>query len=332
MLFERGFREQIVDAGNFSAQDVVRRDPLIPTVFHEPWWLNAASGGHYQEVSVSSGGMVVGRLPFALVPMPARCALCTMPNLTHFLGPGIDAGEGAPANRALKHDGILRELLARLPRFTGFYQKLHRDIADTLVFQDDGYRTSVQFTYEISFAPIGEIWANMRDKTRNVIRRAEEQYSVVNVQDPAEFAAVYDRNLQARGMTNYYHAIVPVCGAALQRDAGRIIAARDSAGRMAAAIFYVWDATSAYYLLSTRSDNAANCAVSLLIWRAIQDSVARGLIFDFDGVATPGSRLFYTGFGGAVAPRYIVSRYTAVHLVTKRVMSPFSHAGKETYQ
>jgi hypothetical protein len=40
------------------------RDPLTPTIFHEPWWLEAASGGQYEEVTVSSGGRTVGRLPF----------------------------------------------------------------------------------------------------------------------------------------------------------------------------------------------------------------------------------------------------------------------------
>jgi hypothetical protein len=320
-----------VDIANLGRQIPGRYNPLTPTVFHEAWWLEAASGGDYGEVTVSAGDRVVGRLPFSIKKMPARCGLCTMPDLTHFLGPAIDAGDGASANRALKHDGILRELLSRLPPHTGFYQKLHRDIIDTLVFQDHGYRTTVQFTYEIAPAPPADIWATMRDKTRNVIRRAEEQYTVLNLHDPAEFAAIYDRNLDSRGLSNYYKRIIPICAAALQRDAGRITAARDKSGQIAAAIFYVWDARTAYYLLSTRSGNAANSAVSLLIWRAIQDSLTRGLLFDFDGVATPGSRLFYTGFGGQVAPRFIVSRYQAVHLITKRLMRPFSKAAKETY-
>jgi hypothetical protein len=326
-----GVQGRKVDIANLGRPIAARYDPLTPTVFHETWWLDAASGGDYDEVLVRAGGRVVGRLPFSIIKMPARCGLCTMPNLTHFLGPAIDAGEGAAANRALKYDGILRELVSRLPPHTGFYQKLHRETADTLVFQDHGYRTTVQFTYELAPAAPADIWAAMRDKTRNVIRRAEEKYTVGSLHDPAEFAAIYDRNLKSRGMSNYYRRIVQICDAALQRDAGRIIVARDQSGQIAAAIFYVWDARTAYYLLSTRSDNAANCAVSLLIWQAIQDTLTRGLLFDFDGVATPGSRLFYTGFGGQVSPRYIVSRYRAVHLITSRLMRPFTMAPKETY-
>jgi hypothetical protein len=321
-----------VDAAYFGGIAALRHDPLTPTVFHEDWWLNAATGGNYQEVTVSSGGRIVGRLPFAMFHMPAGCALCGMPELTHFLGPAIDAGPGAPANRALKHDKILRDLLAQLPRHSGFYQKLHKDIGDTLAFQDAGYRTTVQFTYEIAPAPAATIWAAMRDKARNVIRRAKEQYTVIELSEPTVFAALYQHNLDARGMANYYHRISEVCGAAIAHNAGRILAARDATGEIVAAIFYVWDTRAAYYLLTTRSSAAANNAVSLLIWNAIQDSAARNLVFDFDGVGTAGSRVFYTGFGGQVSPRYIVSRYDFIHRVAGRLINPFRKKTRDLFQ
>jgi hypothetical protein len=264
--------------------------------------------------------------------MPAGCALCGMPELTHFLGPAIDAGAGHAANRALKHDRILRELLRQLPRYTGFHQKLHRDTIDTLAFQDGGKRTTVQFTYEIDPAPASFIWAGMRDKTRNVIRRAQEHYSVADLRDAGEFAAVYQRNLDARGLTNYYRRIAEVAAAAVSHGAGRILAAHDAAGEIAAAILYVWDSRTAYYLLTTRNSAAANSAVSLLVWTAIQDCAQRGLVFDFDGVGTAGSRVFYTGFGGRVAPRYIVSRFTLMHRVAGRLTNPFRPRVREFFQ
>ena len=307
-------------------------DPVTPTVFHEPWWLDAASDGNYREVTVTNGGKVVGRLPFTIARMPARCTLCEMPELTHFLGPAIDPGAGAPANRALKRDGILRELLEKLPEFTGFYQKFHRELSDALMFQEAGYRTAVQFTYEIEPAAEAEMWAAMRDKTRNVIRRGLEQYKVFDFEDPAAFAEMYDVNLKKRGLENHYRRIRPVCEAALAANQGRIIAARDASGETVAAIFYVWDARAGYYLLTTRNSNAANNAVSMLIWHGIQDCASRGLVFDFDGVATSGSRVFYTGFGGRIVPRYVVYRYKLIHRVAGRIMNPFRLPTKHNYQ
>jgi hypothetical protein len=307
-------------------------NPLQPTVFHEPWYLKAVTGGAFQEVSVSAGGRVVGRFPFVLSRMPGGHALCSMPELTHFLGPAIDAGKGSAANRALKQDGILRDLLDQMPRATGFYHKMHGATTDTLVFQERGYRTAVQFTYEIAPAPADDIWKAMRDKTRNVIRRAQAQYRVADLADPASFAALYNDNLHDRGVQNHYARIKPLCEALLFHEQGRILTAVNAVGKICAAILYVWDARAAYYLLTTRTEEAGNGAVSLLIWHAIQDAAGRGLIFDFDGVATPGSRVFYIGFGGRVVPRYIVSRYTIGHRISGRLANPFRRPTKETYQ
>jgi hypothetical protein len=320
-----------VDIGDIAGLAQIRDDPLNPTIFHERWWLIAASDGKYEEISVSAGGRVVGRFPFVVDRVLPGFTLCGMPELSHFLGPAIDAGSGSAANRALRRDRILRDLLEKLPSTTGLYQKLHSGFSDTLVFQELGYRTMVQFTYEIAPAPLPAIWAGMRDKTRNAIRSAQGRYRIAETPDPTRFAALYGANLRDRGSTNHYRVIRQLCEAALWHDRGRIILAFSGDGRPAAGVFYVWDTRAAYYLLSTRNEHAGN-AVSLLIWQVIQDCATQGLIFDFDGVATPGSRVFYTGFGGQVKPRYIVSRYSLGHRIAGRLSNPFRLPTKHSYQ
>ena len=300
-------------------------DPLSPTVFHEPWWLNIVSGGGWEEARVSSLGRVVGRFPYVVEPLWPGHSLCGMPQATHFLGPAIDDGTGAACNRSLKRAQITRDLLEQMPRTTGFYQKCSRDVTDTLIFQELGFHSGVQFTYEIAPAAEKTLWRAMRDKTRNVIRRAEEIHPVDLCCDPLEFASVYDRNVASRNMRSYYDKalLVRLCTAAIARGQGRISVVRHASGDIAAGIFCVSDAVSTYYLLSTRDAAANNGAVSLLLWHAIKASAEKGLIFDFDGVGLNGSRLFFTGFGGSVHPRYIVSRYTLSHRIAGRLSHPF---------
>jgi len=48
----------------------------------------------------------------------------------------------------------------------------------------------------------------------------------------------------------------------------------------------------------------------LLLWEAIKDAARNRLIFDFAGLGSQGSILLYSGFGAAVAPRYIALRAT----------------------
>jgi hypothetical protein len=103
-----------------------------------------------------------------------------------------------------------------------------------------------------------------------------------------------------------------------------VLAARDAAGTIVAAIFYVWDQRSAYYMLTTRAKDAGNGAVSLLLWSAMCHASGLGLIFDFAGVGSNSGRaLFSAGFGGTVAPRYVASRYTSTHLAMDWVRMRF---------
>lgn len=311
----------------------VHADPLVPTVFHSEWWLNAATGGGWEEARLQSGGRTVGRFPYVVSRVSAGHTVCAMPPLTHFLGPAIDEGSGSACNRALKRAQVTRDLLDRMPKSSGFYQKMSRAVPETLVFQELGYATGVQFTYEIAPDAAPNLWKRMRDKTRNVIRRAEEAFTVDQLHDPEAFAAFYHRNLQQKNLPSHYESalLVGLCGEAMRRGQGQILAARDATGALAAAIVCVSDAVSTYYLLTTRTQEAGNGAVALLLWTAIRESAARGLIFDFDGVGMEGSRVFYTGFGGMTEPRYTVSRFSLGHRIAGRLSNPFRRKAKATF-
>jgi hypothetical protein len=47
--------------------------------------------------------------------------------------------------------------------------------------------------------------------------------------------------------------------------------------------------------LATRAPGSDSGVMHLRVWHAIRDATARGLIFNFRGLGTPGGRLFYTG-------------------------------------
>src|SRR5687767_10823402 len=95
-------------------------DPLVPTIFHEPWWLSAATDGRYEEVTVTSAGRTVGRLPYVR-ENHLGFSVCVAPNLTHFLGPAVVEGSGNPVNRTIRRHQITRELIQQLPRCSFFW-------------------------------------------------------------------------------------------------------------------------------------------------------------------------------------------------------------------
>jgi hypothetical protein len=288
----------------------VPADLLAPTIFHEGWWLDVATNQRYSQTEAHSGGKLVGRLPYLLCKRKGLSHLIT-PTLTHFLGPATLEGEGSPNTRFLRRLSITRELISKLPPAAACEIKCHAGVTDVIAFQAEGFRTTVQFTHEVHPRPEQDLWKAMRDKTRNVIRRAQEQFDVVSFPDAHSFIEFYQHNLHARSYLDLAlcRRIIESC---LARERGRILAAISRKGDLAAANFCAWDARSAYYVMATRADNAGNGAGSLLLWKAITEAASRNLVFDMAGLASEGGILFYAGFGAEVRPRYVAERFTVL--------------------
>ena len=229
-----------------------------------------------------------------------------MPAMTHLLGPAVTGS----STRQLS---ITRELLAQLPPASHVWFRLHPGIVSTLAFDSAGFGNGVDFTVRIAPDRADALWERMRDKTRNVIRRAEERLSVVEWRDPGKFLDFYEDNLRARGQRNVYdrRLCAAVIASSVGRGRGRISVAADPGGVPKAAIFTVWDRSIEYYHMSTRATHSTNGATSLLVWNAIRHAAGNDLAFDMDGVNTQTNLSFVTGFGGTIAPRFLVCRSSA---------------------
>ncbi len=292
---------------------------LVPTIFHEPWWMDATSDGTYREATVSMGGVVVGRLPYLLTKKFGGLKTIGQPLVTRVLGPAL-ATEFTGTNfpRSLKQLTIIRDLIHQLPKVSHVSFRLHDGVTDTLAFDAAGFSTSVDFTVEIPPASKEVMWRQMRDKTRNVIRRAQERLTVSEWVDPRQFLDFYEANLRERGLRNHYDQriclnIITEC---LQRKAGRLVMATDPSGNVQSANFTIWDHQKEYYFMSTRTRASMNGATSLLIWTALQHAASKDLRFDMDGVhinheSLP-NILLLTGFGGVIRPRYLVKWSSAL--------------------
>jgi hypothetical protein len=288
---------------------------LVPTLFHEHWWLEAATAGRWRCAEVRHEGRLVGWMPYVLSKRRGF-TVSVMPMLAHVLGPAIDAGDESAKMAWLRRAGIARELIAQLPRVAHFSQTFHPGATEVIAFQACGYESFAQFSAELAAQPERALWSRMRDKTRNVIRRAQEQCQVETVSDPREFARLYERNLETAGRRSYFDAslVAPLYEAAAARDQARIIGTRSREGDLVAAVFYAWDRRRMWYFLSTRDmQDAGNGAVSLLIWEGMRMAAERGLVFDFDGIASEGAARFYAGFGARFVPRFAVWRRSVTY-------------------
>jgi hypothetical protein len=302
-------------------------------LFHEHWWLAAASDEQFHEVIVRNGDHIVGRLPFVI---SRRMGLTTlrMPAFTHLLGPYISPGDGKPQTQLTRRLSITRNLIDQLPSFDYFKQALPMTAAEGLAFQDRGFQVTLQYTFEIDCrVSLDAIWSGMHFKTRQHIRRAEEKYLATVVNEPDEFIAFYRENLERRKLKStmpleLFKRLAVECQ---QRDCGQILAATRPDGRPVGMIFVVWGCGVMYYLLGTRAGDADdNGSMNLLIWDAIRRAHTRGLTLDLDGVSTAGTAQFLRGFGGEIRSRLIVQKsstlYRGLQYAKQIVLRPTSNA------
>jgi hypothetical protein len=295
---------------------------LIPTLFHEPWWLAAATNGAYREATVMNGEQLVGRLPY-VISKQMGFTVCRMPPFTHLLGPVLQPGTGKPQTILLRRLSIIRDLIDQLPDVSFFKQALALSLADGLAFQDRGFQVTPQYTFEIDCREsLESTWDGMHFKTRQHVRRAEEKLAVSTLSDPQAFTDFYLDNVRKTGRRSFIDFTnFPALFAETQaRECSEILCARWPDGKPAAMVVLVWGHGKMYYLLSTRARaEGDNGSINLLIWEAIKRAHGRGLLFDLDGISTSGTARFLSGFGGRLELRLIAQRTKAVYEALRSV-------------
>jgi hypothetical protein len=287
------------------------------SIFHEDWWLDAVSPGQWQEVSCLRGGRVVGYLRF-VKRREGGTTICEMPQITRFLGPVVASQSGKTEARIRATHSIIMELLKQIAGYDHVEMTLDSGFSDVAPFLASGYEVKVHPTFLLDCKrELEDLWAGLRDKTRNVIRRARERLTVQNIADVNQFIEFYKANLE--GAESYFDPslMAPAFDAAHARQQGKIVAAIDSDGIVHSIVFFVWDDERFHYFLSTRDKSVAHPgAVSLLLWTGIELAHSRGLCLDFDGgVASDARYKFMVAFGGEVANRFDIVRSTARYRV-----------------
>jgi lipid II:glycine glycyltransferase (peptidoglycan interpeptide bridge formation enzyme) len=283
------------------------------SIFHEDWWLDALAPGQWREVTYCRGDRVAGYLRF-VERREGAMTVCEMPPITRFLGPIVTVPSGKTEARVRSAYSVITELLKHLAAHDHVEMTLDNEFTDLAPFLASGYEVKVHPTFLLDCRrPAEDLWAGLRDKTKNVIRRAREHLTVRDVDDVDQFVSFYKSNLE--GAEPYFDlSPLPLAFAAAKaRQQCKIVTAIDSSDVVHAQVLFIWDDRYVYYFLSTRDRSVAHLgAVSLLLWTGIELANSRGLYFDFDGGITDDTKYkFKVAFGGELANRFDVARSTA---------------------
>lgn len=273
------------------------------TIFHEDWWLDTVAPGRWSEVTAEGGYLRYAystRFMFRSIKMPP---------VTRTLGPVLQIEGKKSETRQRAMFTTVCELLDALPDADYIRLRLDPTQNDALPFQARGFQTSLHYTLQTDCSqPEEMLWAEMRDKTRNIIRRAQDSLDIVTTDDAAGFKNFYAENL---GKENPYfdlNLIPAIHAAASAHGCGRILAAVDKNDVAHAQTFFIWDDRSYYFFLTSRARASHTGAISALMWAGMQHAHSLGLTFDFDGVISQSHYQFLVGFGGKVVPRITVAK------------------------
>ena len=242
---------------------------------------------------------------------------------------------------------MIRSLLEQLPRWASFHFVCNPDLsyADLVrsAFKQSGFDLATQLTY-LRLPSEGDVLNTQKSKHRGHIKRAAKELDCVDI-SAKDFVQFFETNLKDSKERTYspLDTMTFLIEEAVSRGQARAIAARPNSrsqsvdhGRSSpydAAIVYVWDNDRCYYWLSThRIASADNSnakphpdATKLLVVRAMEDAQAMNLIFDADGVATPGAENFYRNMFGLRTEqrRDIFQRQTKFERFYQRYLQQF---------
>ena len=299
------------------------REKALP-IFLQDWWLDAVCDeGSWDAAIVGEGDDIQGVLPYYMVTGTLGHRFITMPRLTQVMGPWLCYPPDQKSwSRLAFEKKVMTALIQQLPSFDQLSQSFHYSVGNWLPFFWRGFSQSSGYTYVIDdLSDIDRVYDNFRGNIRREIKKAAKSVTITREDDIDAFYRIFAKTYRRQGLklSVSFEFLQRLDRACRERDRRSIFFARDQERRIHAALYVVWDDTSAYHLLSGGDPQLRNSgATSLLMWEAIQWAAANGLSFDFEGSMKEPIEQFFRSFGAIPRNYFFVSRTDSRLLKLKR--------------
>lgn len=265
------------------------------SLFQEPWWLNLASGGNWDEVVVENGG-VSARLPYC-VKQRYGFKILAQPHLTPRLGPWFRPSRENGSSQYSEQYELAAELISKLPPFDVFRQNCCPEWDNWLPFHWAGFSQQTHYTYRLNdLTDLDAVWSGFHRDSWRLIKKAQKELEIVVSDDVDRLCDMHELTYQQRGQPMPYRrdVLFKIVDGALRSGHARFAFAQDEKRNVHAINFIVYDERATYYLVGGSDRQFRDSgAPTLLIWDAIQFAAKRSLIFDFEGSMDRGIEQFF---------------------------------------
>jgi hypothetical protein len=288
------------------------------SIFHQTWFLDAVCGEGNWAVCLDEdkNGLVQG----VLIYHTARqwgFPIIKQPTLTPFMPLYLhDEAHWKNTFRLSFQKKTLRRLFSQIPPTAHFLQFYPPYFKNWLPLKWLGFRIEPMMLYAIQpLQDTDRLWSNLKDTVRNKIRKAEKSGIEVVLSDDFDgfyklFTATFSRLKAKTGATE--NILRRLDTEIRKRQVGQIYLARQiNTADSIAALYVVWDKTTAYYWVAATGDTTQNeGATSLLLWSVLKDLGQRGIKrFEATGSMAENLETFIAAFGAEQEVFWKVSRY-----------------------
>lgn len=307
--------------GNCSENKIIyhrlcSEHPEIP-LFLQAWWMESVCSGKSWDVILVRDiqGKVVAFMPFLLVSKWGFKVIA-QPLLSQANGIWIfyDDVRSEQEKYSLENfvvDSVEKELKSlNLDWYFQYFSPLYNRVD---AFAKLGYATSRRQTFVIqNLSDTDALFRRFSSAKQRQIRKAQRANLKVDFDMSVDdFVQFHTSCLKQKGVENFhsYEVESSLCREAIGRNQGAIIRISDERGQVHAALFFVWDTTSAYYLIpAINQEYKSSGASTLMVWETINVVKDKVQKFDFEGSMDENIARSYKQFGTERVDYYKIER------------------------
>ncbi|MBL7816364.1 MAG: GNAT family N-acetyltransferase [Saprospiraceae bacterium] len=274
-------------------------------IFMQPWFLDAVcSAGEWNVcMDIAKNGEVNGVLVYYMVKKWGFTT-AQMPFQTAYMGLWIKEYPSQKLHQKTSHErNTLKSLIAQLPSFAYFSQSFSPQFSYWQPFQWAGFQHQLKVTHIVEgLDKPTELFNNFKENTQKKIKKAAKNVVVEKNDDSKIVYDIYSQiqNRYGRRMSYSLSFLENLDRKLKKNKAGQLYLARSvDDGAVHAALYIIWDKTTAYYWLGGSDERYRNSgALSLLIWEILKEMGSKGIKqFDFTGSSAENLETFFTSFG-----------------------------------
>ena len=284
-------------------------------IFMQNWWLDAVcTEGWSVVVSLNEKGDIEAALTFATRQKLGFKTL-SEPVLTPFCGVWFRQKTFKRRHEAIFYEKKhLQKLIEQLPSAHRYSFRLHVSLKDWQPFFWAGWQQETRYTYRLNIENLATVFENFNENTKRNIRKSAQNFTIESGDNFDKFLEINALTYKRQQIKNpislqTWQSVEQVL---TEKNARSIFFAKNTEGSYEAAVYVIFDNSTAYYLAGGSTElGRSKGAMHGLLWQAIQEAAARGCrVFDFEGSMLQGVEPFFRGFGGELTPYFRVFKYS----------------------